>query len=158
VSEPSAPALAAIRAWYRLDRAFAGARKHLRSAYGVTGEQVAILRIVAERESWPLSGLRDRLTMHPATLGQVLARLADRGLVGIGPDAMDGRRRQVAASAAGRALLEDIPAIGPVRLRSAAADPADLAILAEGFRTAVDLFGLTAWADDPATIDTKEKP
>lgn len=61
----------------------------------MTGAQLGILRIVAEHgpggttPAWP----RDRLVPHPATLGQLVDRLARRGLVELAPDPGDRRRR-----------------------------------------------------------------
>jgi DNA-binding MarR family transcriptional regulator len=129
----------------------------LRKTSGVTGEQVAICRIVAEREVWAMSELRDRLTMHPATLGQALARLEERGLIQTRPDDADGRRRQVVITQSGRDMLASLPLVGPVRLRTTDAHPDDLAAMAKGFTLAVELFGLRPWADDPSTIDMRDK-
>ncbi|WP_051208549.1 MarR family winged helix-turn-helix transcriptional regulator [Propionicicella superfundia] len=157
MTQPTPQAIAAIRAWYRLDRAFAAASRDMRLAHGLTGEQVALCRIVAERESWSMSELRDRLTMHPATLGQALARLEGRGCVETRPDGTDGRRRLVTMTQRGRDVLARIPVVGPVRLRTVTADPVDLAALAAAFTRAVEVFGLSPWADDPATIDTSGK-
>jgi DNA-binding MarR family transcriptional regulator len=140
-----------------LDRAFAAAGQQLRKARGITGEQVAICRIVAERDAWAMAELRERLTMHPATLGQALARLEDRDLVEITQDEADGRRRRVAITRHGRTVLGKIPLIGPVRLRTTQASPEDLAAIAKGFTLAIELFGLQPWADNPSTIQTKEK-
>ncbi|MDR1294890.1 MAG: winged helix DNA-binding protein [Bifidobacteriaceae bacterium] len=123
----------------------------------MTGEQVAICRIVAERDGWAMADLRERLTMHPATLGQALARLEERGLVEVTQDGSDGRRRRVAITQDGRTVLSEIPLIGPVRLRTTEAPPKDLAALARGFTLAIELFGLQPWADGPSTIQTKEK-
>ncbi len=86
-----------------------------------------------------------RLTMHPATLGQSIDRLATRELVTTDCDPRDRRRRIVAVTAAGRALLAGIPLVGPVRLRTQDADPDRLARLATAFDDAVDLFGLEEW-------------
>jgi DNA-binding MarR family transcriptional regulator len=157
VASPPPQAIQAIRAWYRLDRAFTAAGQHLRRTTGATGEQVAICRIVAERDAWAMSELRARLTMHPATLGQAVARLEERGLVRTRPDESDGRRRQVSITQVGRDLLGAIPLVGPVRLRATEASLEDLAAMTRGFTLAIELFGLQPWADDPATIQTKEK-
>jgi hypothetical protein len=48
-------AVLAIRAWMRLDQAIAGFNRELERRHGVTGAQLAILRIVAEWQ--PRSGL-----------------------------------------------------------------------------------------------------
>jgi DNA-binding MarR family transcriptional regulator len=157
VSVPDPHAIAAIRAWYRLDRAFASIDRWMKLTHKVSGEQVAIARILAEQPAWPVSTLRDRLSMHPATLGQSLARLEKRGFVQTDVDPADRRRRVVALTDAGRALVAAIPPVGPVRLRTVDADADDLDLLAAAFNRAVDLFGLQPWADDPRTIDTRKK-
>jgi DNA-binding MarR family transcriptional regulator len=146
VSEPNADALRAIRAWYRLQRATAALSAQIRRELGLTGEQLALLRIVAERECWPLAELRARLTIHPATLGQAIGRLDDRGLLALGVDASDRRRRTVALLDAGRSVLARAPQAGPGMLRSRPADPARLRRIAEAFDDAVELFGLEEWA------------
>jgi DNA-binding MarR family transcriptional regulator len=146
MSEPTPEALRAIRAWCRLQRVTAALSAHIRRELGLTGEQLALLRIVAERDSWPLAELRLRLTMHPATLGQALGRLGDRRLVALAVDPGDRRRRTVAVLEAGRAVLGRAPEAGPGMLRSQSADPARLARLAEAFEDAIELFGLEEWA------------
>lgn len=44
--------------------------------------------------------MRQRLVMHPATLGQLLDRLAARGLVDLAVDRADRRRRAVELTSA----------------------------------------------------------
>lgn len=154
MGEAPAAAIAAVRSWYRFERAFAAAGRQLRSTTGLTGEQLAMCRIVAEREAWAMSELRARLSMHPATLGQALARLAEKGFVRVERDGEDGRRRKVAVTAAGAELLDASPLIGPVRLRSVDAAPEDLETLRRGFALAVELFGLEPWAG--GSVRTKE--
>lgn len=153
--EPTPEALRAIRAWVRLESAFEAARKEFVTKHGVTGEQVAIARIVAERSEWPMVQLRERMSMHPATVGQLIGRAQDKGLVEVRQDAADGRRRVVAVTDRGRELLAALPLTGPVRLRSVPADPAQLDALAQAFDQAVELFGLGPWA--PAAHRHKEK-
>ena len=139
-------ALAAIRAWTRLDQAIAGFNRALERDHGVTGAQLAILRIVREfterADGVALAALRERLVMHPATLGQLLDRLAERGLVTVTADPRDRRRRMVALSADGRRLTDAAPLAGPVRLRHVDADPERLARLAAALEDAIVLFGL----------------
>jgi MarR family transcriptional regulator, temperature-dependent positive regulator of motility len=142
-----ADAVAAIRAWTRLDQAMAAFNRELERIHDVTGAQLAILRLVAE---WGpqvgLAELRERLVMHPATLGQILDRLATRGLVDIAADTADRRRRLVALTPAGRRVVEVAPLAGPVRLRHVHADPRRLRRLAAALSDAVDLFGLEEYA------------
>lgn len=140
------PAVRAIRAWYRLELATGRFRQELRRRHGITGEQLAILRIVAERPEWLLADLRGRLTMHPATLGQTVDRLARRDLVAVDSDAADRRRRVVSITGSGRSLLAQVPLAGPVRLRTTNAEPDRLKRLEEAFEDAVALFGLEEWA------------
>ena len=62
-------ALSAIVAWVRLETAIQGFNQQLRKQFGITGLQLAVLRILGERPSLPLAALRKSLVMHPATLG-----------------------------------------------------------------------------------------
>ena len=75
MESPPPPPLEAVRAWLRLDQAITAFNRHLRDRHGVTGAQLAMLRIVAERPV-TLAELRAGLAMHPATLGQLIDRLA----------------------------------------------------------------------------------
>jgi DNA-binding MarR family transcriptional regulator len=139
-------ALSAIVAWVRLERAFEAFNLDLRQRFGLTGLQLALLAILAERPSLPLSALRKTLVMHPATLGQAVDELRRKGLCTVGRNPADRRARIVALTRAGEALLATAPLAGPVRLRQTAADPARLEALAMALDDAVDLFGLAAWA------------
>jgi len=136
-------AVAAIRAWTRLDQAITTFNRQLERRHGITGAQLAILRLVAE---WGpqvrLAELRQRLVMHPATLGQLLDRLAARGLVDLTADASDRRRRLVELTPAGQRVIEAAPLAGPVRLRHMSTDPARLHRLTEALTDAIVLFGL----------------
>ena len=145
---PAPEALAAIRAWVRLESARTEFGRALERRYGVTGAQLAILRIVAEHgpAGTTLAALRERLVLHPATLGQLVDRLARRGLVDVTPDPKDRRRRAVRLTSAGRNMCRDAPLAGPVRLRHIPADPRRLRRLADAFEDAVDLFGWKEWA------------
>jgi len=138
-------ALSAIVAWVRLDAALQNLNVVLRRDFGVTGLQLAILRILAERPSLPLAALRKTLVMHPATLGQAVDDLKAQGLCTVGRSPQDRRARVVALTEAGEALLAKAPLAGPVRLRSIAAEPARLDRLAASLEDAIDLFGLAAW-------------
>jgi len=142
-------ALAAVRAWTRLDQAIAGFNRVLEREHGITGAQLAVLRLV--REWGPciaLAEMRARLVMHPATLGQMLDRLVTRGLVTVGEDPADRRRRLVELTPQGKRLTEEAPLAGPVRLRHVPADPDRLRRLAEAFDDAIVLFGLEEYDHD----------
>jgi len=139
-------ALSAVVAWVRLERAFEAFNLDLRKRFGLTGLQLAILRILAERPNLPLSALRKGLVLHPATLGQAVDELRAKGLCTVGRNPADRRARIVALTPAGETLLATAPLAGPVRLRQLAADPARLEALATALDDAIDLFGLAAWA------------
>jgi DNA-binding MarR family transcriptional regulator len=139
-------AVAAIQAWVRLDQAIAAFNRELDRSHGVTATQLAILRLIKE---WGpevrLADLRSRLLMHPATLGQLLDRLAGRGLVDLASDPLDRRRRVVRLTAAGRKVVANAPLAGPVRLRHTEEDPRRLRRLAKALDDALVLFGLAEY-------------
>jgi MarR family transcriptional regulator, temperature-dependent positive regulator of motility len=152
-------AVAAVRAWTRLDQAIAAFNRVLERDHGVTGAQLAVLRLV--REWGPriaLADLRERLVMHPATLGQMLDRLAARGLVTIVPNPADRRRRLVELTTDGRELTEVAPLAGPVRLRHEPADSQRLRRLAAAFDDAILLFGLEEYDHDRAARPAEHRP
>lgn len=144
-AEPGALQLAAIRAWWRLDQALARFNRSLHQRHGITGAQLAMLRILAERPV-TLAELRGRLEMHPATLGQLIDRLARQGLVERRISSADRRKRLVEPTPLGRRMLAEAPVAGPVRLRQVAAEPERLRRLAAAFDDAVELFGLQEWS------------
>jgi DNA-binding MarR family transcriptional regulator len=139
-------ALSVIVAWVRLERAFEAFNLDLKQRFGLTGLQLAILNILAERPSLPLAALRKGLVMHPATLGQAVDELRSKGLCAVARDPADRRARIVALTPAGEALLAAAPLAGPVRLRQTGADPARLDALAAALEDAIALFGLADWA------------
>ena len=139
-------ALSAIIAWIRLDRAIESFNVTLRQDFGITGLQLAVLRILAERPALPLAALRKTLVMHPATLGQAVDELRTIGFCEVRTNPKDKRARLVAITPKGTALLEKAPLAGPVRLRQVAAEPARLERLAAALEDAMELFALTEWA------------
>jgi len=139
----STEALGAIRAWTRLEAAIGAFNRDLERRHGVTGAQLAILRIIGELgPGLRLSELRQRLVMHPATLGQLLDRLEARGLIELTVDESDRRRRLVEVTEAGRRLIATAPLAGPVRLRHVDVDKARLERLCVALTDAIVLFGL----------------
>ena len=135
-------ALSAIVAWVRLDSALQSFNQALRRDYGITGLQLAVLRILGERPQLPLAALRKSLVMHPATLGQSIDELRVMELCTVTRDARDKRARVVAITDKGRALMARAPVAGPVRLREIETEPARLDALKAAFDDAVELFGL----------------
>lgn len=137
-----------IRAWWRLERARARFDAHVRRDSGVTGSQLALLRIIDAREPVSLRQLRDELDWHPSSLGQAIQRLESHGFVTMAQDPMDRRRRICQLTAAGQALLQRTPVVGPVRLRTLQLGPEDLTVMRRGFELALTAFGWEEWSDD----------
>ena len=135
-------ALSAIVAWVRLEQAIQAFNLQLRREFGITGLQLAVLRILGERPQLPLAALRKALVMHPATLGQSIDELRVRELCTVTRDPRDKRARLVAITDRGRELVARAPLAGPMRLREIEADPARLDGLKAAFDEAVELFGL----------------
>jgi DNA-binding MarR family transcriptional regulator len=135
-------ALSAMVAWVRLDQAIQSFNQTLRREFGITGLQLAVLRLLGERPALPLAALRKSLVMHPATLGQAIDELRVMGLVTVSRDARDRRARNVALTDKGRELVARAPLAGPNRLREIEADPARLDALRAAFEDAIGLFGL----------------
>ena len=138
-------ALSAIVAWVRLDAAIQGFNQTLRKEFGITGLQLAVLRILGERPSLPLAALRKSLVMHPATLGQSIDELRVMELVTVTRDQRDKRARVVALTDKGRELMARAPVAGPVRLRAMDHDVQKLDRLKAAFEDAVGLFGLETY-------------
>lgn len=138
-------ALSAIVAWVRLERATEAFNADLKQRFGITGLQLAVLRICAERPQLPLAALRKALVMHSATLGQSIDELRRMDLVTVRTDPRDRRARLVGLTEAGTALLARAPLAGPTRLREVDHDVARLDRLKLALEDAVELFGLDDW-------------
>ncbi len=138
-------ALSAIVAWVRLERAMAAFEAELKKRFGITGLQLQVLRICAERPQLPLAALRKALVAHPATLGQSIDELRRMDLVTVRTDPKDRRARVVALTEAGTALVEATPLAGPVRLREIDHAVPRLDALKLALEDAIELFGLGEW-------------
>jgi DNA-binding MarR family transcriptional regulator len=138
-------ALSATVAWVRLERAMAAFEADLKKRFGITGLQLSVLRICAERPQLPLAALRKALVMHPATLGQSIDELRRMDLVTVRTDPSDRRARLVGLTEKGTALVAEMPSTGPVRLREVDHDVERLDRLKAALEDAIELFGLGAW-------------
>jgi DNA-binding MarR family transcriptional regulator len=140
-------ALSATVAWVRLDRAVELFNAELKQGHGITGLQLAVLRILGERPQLPLAALRKALVMHPATLGQAIDGLRRKGLCQVRRNPDDRRARDISITPEGEAIVAAAPLAGPVRLREVNYDPARLDRLAAALEDAIDLFGLGQWVE-----------
>ena len=147
-----------MRAWWELEQAFAAFNAELHRDYDVTGGQLALLRIIAERQPVTIRELRRELDWHPASLGQLVQRLVDRGLVVRTRDAADRRVRTLSLSRSGQELLAKTPLVGPVRLRQVELPTDDLAIMRRGFEVAIKAFALTPWSLSLIHISEPTRP
>ena len=138
-------ALSATVAWVRLERAMAAFEADLKKRFGITGLQLSVLRICAERPQLPLAALRKALVMHPATLGQSIDELRRMELVTVRTDPSDRRARLVGLTEKGTALVAEMPSTGPVRLREVDHDVERLDRLKAALEDAIELFGLGEW-------------
>lgn len=139
-------ALSATVAWIRLERAMEKFNLSLKQQLGITGLQLQVLRILAERPQLPLAALRKTLVMHPATLGQSIDELRLKGLCAVRRDAKDKRARQVSITPEGVALLACAPLAGPGRVRQVDHEPERLDRLTAALEDCMELFGLAPWA------------
>lgn len=140
--------VAVIRAWWKLERARARFDAQVRRETGLTGSQLALLRIIDERAPVSIRQLRNELDWHPASLGQSIQRLVAHDMVTVTNDPADRRRRVCRLTGSGRALLARTPLVGPVRLRTTPIAADDLAAMRHGFNLALTAFGLDEWSDD----------
>lgn len=140
----------AIQSWARLNSAIARFDIELRRRHGVTALQLAVLRSLPVGEPVPLSTLREKLHLHPATLGQAVDELFRRRLVSVTKDPGDRRAKLVSLKPKGRALIAVAPLAGPDRLREIDA-PHRVGQLALALEDAITLFGLAWWAPPPQT-------
>jgi DNA-binding MarR family transcriptional regulator len=74
---------------------------------GLKATQFAILNQIDRRGGEPttIHDLAETLVLDPSTLGQNLRPLERDGLISLGPDPDDGRRRRVGLTAAGRSAF-----------------------------------------------------
>ena len=99
--------------------------------YGLARTQYVVLWNVHEAGSVPTSELVARLQVEPATLSGVIDSLESKGLVKREENSDDKRRKNVKLTEAGRRLMEEIPAPGPIveQVLRNDVDPGDVHIL-----------------------------
>ena len=78
--------------------------KRMDTAFGVTGPQRLVLRIVGRFPGISAGRLADLMSVHPSTLTGVLRRLVDRKIVERKPDPADARRALLSLTAKGKTI------------------------------------------------------
>lgn len=137
--------LRALKAWNDLEDAFAAYDRSLEAKHGVTRAQLELLHVIADRQPVTLSELRGLLGEHPATLGQMVDRVASRGWLLVVRDPGDRRRRLVELTDSGTRLLAAVPYAGPGRLRAGRISAKRLDALSDALHETITVFGLTRW-------------
>ena len=95
----------AISQLTRLCDLFAQRREQLASSVGLTVGQWSVLEEIATEQFMPSMFAKSEETSR-AAVSKVIRQLLDRGLVHVAISAADGRQREYALSADGRALLD----------------------------------------------------
>jgi MarR family transcriptional regulator, lower aerobic nicotinate degradation pathway regulator len=78
------------------------------AGHNITPVQSSILTILGDQPGLDQAGLAEAIGVDRVTVGQVIRRLAARGLVERGGSAVDKRAKTVRLSPAGRALLDTL--------------------------------------------------
>src|SRR5919201_6945693 len=93
-----------MRLLWAVDHALQSASKRMEAAYGVTGPQRLVVRIVGRFPGITAGRVAEILHVHPSTLTGVLKRLESRAIVQRRPDPRDARRALLALTNKGRRL------------------------------------------------------
>ena len=130
-SEDEAPLGAVLdfmRLLWAVDHSLQSASKRMESAYGITGPQRLVVRIVGRFPGIAAGRVAEILHVHPSTLTGILKRLESRGILQRKSDPRDARRALFGLTPKGRKL--DSLKTGVVEQavrRVLAADPAKVA-------------------------------
>src|SRR5713226_7752815 len=81
-----------MRLLWAVDHALQSASKRMESAFGMTGPQRLVVRIVGRFPGIAAGRVAEILHVHPSTLTGVLKRLEARGILQRKPDPLDARR------------------------------------------------------------------
>lgn len=88
------------------------------ASFDITPIQFALLSELAQSKSLDQVTLAAHIAVDVATLGQVAARMEERELIAREPDAGDARRKRLAITRKGRALLRQVgPAVTSAQSR-----------------------------------------
>jgi DNA-binding MarR family transcriptional regulator len=93
-----------LRLVWEVDHALQRASKSMDDAFGVTGPQRLVIRIVGRFPGIPAGQLAATLRIHPSTVSDVVQRLERRGLIERTRDSRDGRRILLGLTERGRRI------------------------------------------------------
>src|SRR5712691_9082034 len=108
VEDDKGPPLGAVLDFMRLlwavDHALQSASKRMEAAYGVTGPQRLVVRIVGRFPGIAAGRVAEILHVHPSTLTGILKRLEQRGILQRRSDPRDARRALFGLTPKGKKL------------------------------------------------------
>jgi len=93
-----------MRLLWALDHSLQSASKRMEQAYGVTGPQRLVVRIVGRFPGISAGRVAEILHVHPSTLTGILKRLESRGILQRKSDPRDARRALFGLTPKGRKL------------------------------------------------------
>ena len=93
-----------MRMLWALDHALQSASKRMEAAYGITGPQRLVVRIVGRFPGIAAGRVAEILHVHPSTLTGILKRLETRGILVRRSDPRDARRALFTLTAKGKKL------------------------------------------------------
>ena len=117
-----------MRLLWAVDHSLQSASKRMEAAYGITGPQRLVVRIVGRFPGIAAGRVAEILHVHPSTLTGILKRLESRGILARKADPRDARRALFSLTPKGRKL--DTLRTGAVEQavrRVLAVDPAKVA-------------------------------
>lgn len=131
--------------------------------YGLSLAQLFVLQRLSDVPSLSLSALAERTVTHQSSVSVVVSRLVEAGLVQRTRSPVDGRSRNVALTAKGRAVLRRAPPATQERMIAAIAalSPAQRRSLAELLENVVERCGLgkvhpaMLHSDAPAAVERR---
>ena len=109
---PLGEVLEFLRLLWEVDHALQRASKSMDDAFGVTGPQRLVVRVVGRFPGIPAGQLAAALRIHPSTVSDVVQRLERRGLIQRTRDPRDGRRILLGLTERGRRV--DSESVGTI--------------------------------------------
>ncbi len=141
----------------RILRSLRASSRVTESELGISGAQLLVLQCLRSAESLTINELAERTQTHQSSVSVVISKLTKADLVKRRPSAEDGRKVEVALTAAGaRMLSRKSPGLAQERLFAALSElpRSKQKQLAELLTQVVEAAG---FADQPATLFFEEE-